>query len=82
MTKLYEETKRKYRSRKRDHHLDGCECWDCWIEITGAPPIQTKEEEIASYKFGEREVKRAKQEARAAVKQGKQSTMEQFFRKK
>jgi hypothetical protein len=42
--------------------------------------METKEEAMASYKFEEREICRAKKNAKREVKQGKQATINKFFR--
>ena len=44
--------------------------------------METKEEELASYKFDERDAKRAKRQAKRDVKAGKQSMINSFFKKK
>ena len=68
--------------RKLLEHTDkNCECWKCWRELFCLPPMETKEEEIASYRFEERAAKRARRDAKRSVKQGTQSTINTFFKK-
>jgi len=61
------------------HREKNCECVDCYREMYGLPPLPTWEEEIKSFKFEEREVKRAKRAAKKEVKEGKQKTIMAFF---
>jgi hypothetical protein len=49
--------------------------------VNRLPPAQTKAEEIASYRFEEREIKRAKKKATRSVRDGSQSTILDFFGK-
>jgi len=64
------------------HREKNCECVDCYREMFGLPPLPTWKEEIESFKFEEREVKRAKRAAKKEVKDGKQKTIVAFFKKK
>ena len=54
-------------------------CPTCCLELAKLPPKETNEERIASYKFEEREIKRAKKKAKKEVKNGKQASMTKFF---
>jgi hypothetical protein len=56
-----------------------CQCTTCYLDINRLPPPLTKAEEIVSYGFEEREVKRAKRDAKRAVAQGSQKTIGDFF---
>lgn len=78
MTRLKDEFPRK-KSRLVKHDKVNCECHICWREIIGLPPRLTVQEEIATYCFEEREVKRAKRKAKKEVKSGKQATINSFF---
>ena len=79
MTQLIDEQHRPHKSRLLKHREKNCECWDCWQEICGLPPAETHEEEIRSYRFAEREVKRARKKAKKEVRDGKQATISSFF---
>jgi hypothetical protein len=79
MTKL---RKYKYEHRRLVKHQrtkGNCECCICWRELQGLPPMETQQEMIASMKFEEREIKRAKKKAKMEVKEGSQATMTMFF---
>jgi hypothetical protein len=61
------------------HRKKNCECSKCFREMEGLPPLETKEEEIASFRFKEREIRKAKKKAKTEVRDGKQATISSFF---
>lgn len=71
-----------YRDKRRllQHRAKNCECWKCSREMSGLGPLETDEERIASYKFEEREIKRAKKAVAKEVKAGKQHAITTFFK--
>ena len=62
------------------HRAKNCECHVCTRELKKLPPMETHAEYIASCKFEEREIKRAKKRAKKEVKDGKQKTIRNFFK--
>jgi hypothetical protein len=64
------------------HRAKNCECVTCWREMSGLPPMQTRKEEVASWRFEEREIERAKKRVKKDVQLGNQSTISSFFAKK
>lgn len=62
------------------HRAKNCECHVCTRELKKLPPMETHAEYIASCKFEEREIKRAKKRAKKEVKDGKQKTIRSFFK--
>jgi hypothetical protein len=64
------------------HRAKKCECVTCWREMSGLPPMQTRKEEVASWRFEEREIERAKKRVKKDVQLGNQSTISSFFAKK
>jgi hypothetical protein len=62
------------------HRKKNCECVKCWHEMMGRPPLETKEEALASYKFEERKIERSKKKAKKEVRAGTQATINSFFR--
>jgi predicted GIY-YIG superfamily endonuclease len=72
---LYHDNRRLLEHRERN-----CECFTCAREMAKLPPQQTQAEYIASCRFEEREIKRAKKKAKKEVKKGKQATIKKFFR--
>jgi len=78
MTKLKDDFPRK-KTRLLKHRKVNCECHLCWREIAGLPPPLTFKEEVTAYRFQEREIKKAKREAKKQVKNGKQSTISSYF---
>jgi predicted GIY-YIG superfamily endonuclease len=72
---LYHDNRRLLEHRERN-----CECFTCAREMAKLPPQQTQAEYIASCRFEEREIKRAKKKAKKEVKKGKQATIKKFFK--
>ena len=72
---LYHDNRRLLEHRERN-----CECFTCVREMAKLPPQQTQAEYIASCRFEEREIKRAKRKAKKEVKKGKQPTIKKFFK--
>jgi hypothetical protein len=77
----YTQTGNKFHDPRRllKHQAKNCECCICYRELAKLPPMQTQQEEFASYKFEEREIKQAKKNAKREVRQGKQATINTFF---
>jgi len=65
------------------HRARNCECHICYRELYKLPPMETREEYVASIKrkVEERDIKRAKRRAKKEAKSGTQTTMENFFNK-
>ena len=62
------------------HRQYNCTCLHCWKYLCHAEPNKTDAERMASYRFKEREIKKAKRAAKKAVKDGKQATIKSFFK--
>ncbi len=65
------------------HRAKNCVCPTCIRELKKLPPTETHEEYITAIKTNveEREIKRAKRTAKKAVKDGKQATIQNFFKR-
>ena len=61
------------------HRNTGCTCVTCVHDWARLPPPVTKAEELESYRFIEREIKKAKAAAKKEIKKGTQASITSFF---